>query len=418
MLVISPLRAQENGNTNDTFEVRLDVNDEDGVLYGSNSIQAFVEMLNRQVEDVSAKVEWKILTDNFIPLFDATIVEKVEKQGRLASYCPHYRFTGPGFYRIEARISVSSGEIFEKQFNIGINPEKISAPVDAQPDFESFWQKTLGKVNEVKHEYQLIPIERDQNSKTNLFRVEIKSIDGITLRGWLELPKKPGLYPALFRVPGYTENLEPVDKYDDLIIFSFNTRNHGESDNIGERSYDMWVRGLEQPEGFFYHELIMDCLQGLDFLCSREDVDKNRIAVWGGSQGGGLSFAMAALDRRISLCIADIPFLCEFPRYFESSHWTEIDAWFVKNPDQTWQSMFKTLSYFDMKNMADKITCPVYLGIGLQDDVCPPATSFVAFNKVQSQKEYNIYKYEYHGQPDSHYEGRFLKIRELFQMDK
>jgi len=410
--------AQNDVKQDEIFTVKLDVNDADGVLHNERSIQAFVEMENHSDETLSAKIEWNISSDNFIPLFHCVLEENVKEQGRLKSYCPHYQYPGPGFYRIEARVSTSSGKTVERLFNIGIEPEKITAPVDAQPDLDEFWQKSLSGLKKINPEYKLTPIKREGDFKTNLFRVEMKSIGGLTVRGWLELPKESGKYPALLRVPGYTENLEPIDKYNDLIVFSFNTRDHGESDNTGIRNYDMWVRGMEKPDGFFYHQLILDCMQAMDYLCSRDDVDTSRIAVWGGSQGGGLSFSLAALDKRIDMCIADIPFLCEFPRYFETSHWIEVDEWFDKNPEQTWQSMFKTLSYFDMKNMAHKITCPVYMGIGLQDDVCPPATSFVAYNYIKSKKEYSIYKYEKHGQPHSHYENRFLEIRKFFMMDK
>jgi cephalosporin-C deacetylase-like acetyl esterase len=34
-----------------------------------------------------------------------------------------------------------------------------------------------------------------------------------------------------------------------------------------------------------------------------------------------------------------------------------------------------------------KIKCPVWMGIGLQDDVCPPSTSFVTYNYLQSEKK-------------------------------
>lgn len=401
-----------------TFSVKLDVNDEDGVLYNEHSIQAFVEIENHSDNRLEVRVEWKISTDNFVPLFNVVLTTGVDAKGKLKQYCPHFLFPGQGFYRIEASVFDKSGNKVERLFNIGIDPEKITAPLDAQPDLEEFWKHSLSELKKINPEYKISPVQRDANFKTNLFRVEMKSVGGLTVRGWLEIPRKKGKYPALLRVPGYTENLEPEDKYDDLIVFSFNTRNHGESDDIGERSFDMWVRGLEKPEGFFYQELILDCLQAMDYLCSLEDVDTSRIAVWGGSQGGGLSFALAALDKRVDMCIADIPFLCEFPRYFEISHWDEIDAWFNKNPNQTWQSMFKILSYFDMKNIAHKITCPVYMGIGLQDDVCPPATSFVVYNYITGKKEYSIYKYEHHGQPDSHYENRYLEIRNFFGMDK
>ena len=62
-------------------------------------------------------------------------------------------------------------------------------------------------------------------------------------------------------------------------------------------------------------------------MASRPEVDTTRIVVTGGSQGGGLSLATAALDRRISLCAPDIPFMLDYVRYFKTSKWSEMDAW-------------------------------------------------------------------------------------------
>jgi len=409
--------TQNSHSVEQPLNCNLDVNDLDGVIYNEKFIQAFVDIENDSDETIPLKINWKIATDSHHPLFDAEIQQKVEAKNTLKSYCPPFQFTKPGFYQIAVEVKNEDGIIFKHNITIGVNPEKISAPLDAKDDFESFWEASLKELKTVNPEYNLIPVEREGDYKTNLFEVEMKSIGGLTVRGWLEVPKKEGKYPALLRVPGYTENLSPIDKYEDLIVFSFNTRDHGESDNTGPRGWDMWVRGMDNKEDFYYRGIILDCFQALDYLCSRNDVDTGRIAVWGGSQGGGLSFTTAALDKRISLCIADIPFLCEYPLYFEISHWDEVDAWFAENPDQTWESLFGTLSYFDTKNMADKITCPVYMGIGLQDDVCPPATSFVTYNYLNCPKEYTIYKYEKHSQPDSHYQSRFEKIREVFKMD-
>ena len=44
-----------------------------------------------------------------------------------------------------------------------------------------------------------------------------------------------------------------------------------------------------------------------------------RIGVTGGSQGGGLTLAVAGLDRRPSLAMADVPFLCHFERPLDIS---------------------------------------------------------------------------------------------------
>jgi cephalosporin-C deacetylase-like acetyl esterase len=299
---------------------------------------------------------------------------------------------------------------------IGIEPEKLTPPMDPPADFMDFWEQSISMLKDVDPEYTLRRIDREEGAKTDLYEVEMKSYGGLTVRGWLEVPRKKGKYAALLRVPGYTENLEPLDKYDDMIIFSFNTRDHGASDNTGPRTYDMWVRGMESKENYFYRGIFLDCIRALDYLESRDDVIMDKLAIWGGSQGGGLSFAIAALDSRVKLCIADIPYMCDYPRYFAITHWNEIDHWFAEDPSHTWQLMNETLSYFDTKYLAKKITCQVIMGIGLQDDTCPPSTSFMTYNLIESRKNFTIYKTEKHSQPDSHYEDRFLRIRTAFGM--
>lgn len=53
--------------------------------------------------------------------------------------------------------------------------------------------------------------------------------------------------------------------------------------------------------------------------------------------------------------------------------------------------LYRVLSYFDIKNLAMWITCPVIMASGLQDDVCPPRTNFSGYNRIRSEKEYRIY---------------------------
>ncbi|NQV31969.1 MAG: acetylxylan esterase, partial [Phycisphaeraceae bacterium] len=43
------------------------------------------------------------------------------------------------------------------------------------------------------------------------------------------------------------------------------------------------------------------------------------------------------------------------------------------------------------------ITCPVLMSVGLQDDVCPPRTSFAPYNAVKSKKDYRVYPLAGHG---------------------
>ena len=57
----------------------------------------------------------------------------------------------------------------------------------------------------------------------------------------------------------------------------------------------------------------------------------------------------------------------------------------------TKEEMLRFLSYFDTKNLATRISCPVLASSGLQDGVCPPRTNIVPFNNLatpQADKQY------------------------------
>ncbi len=55
-----------------------------------------------------------------------------------------------------------------------------------------------------------------------------------------------------------------------------------------------------------------------------------------------------------------------------------------------------TVAYFDGINFADKISCPIIVNIGLQDNVCPPETGHVLFDRIGA-KDKHLYPYDGHG---------------------
>ena len=202
-----------------------------------------------------------------------------------------------------------------------------------------------------------------------------------------------------------------------MAVFSFNIRGHGNSQqDVPGTPANFWVRGLDDEHGYFYQGAYADCVRAVDFLASRDEIDVSRIAVTGGSQGGGLSLAAAALDQRISLCAPDIPFLCNWVRYFKTSSWPEIDNWIEAKPHRSWKKTLRTMSYIDALNFADKIRCPVFLGLGLQDGVCPPATIFAVYNRLDVPKEYRVYPEAEHWVEASHYKESRQWILQHFGM--
>jgi cephalosporin-C deacetylase-like acetyl esterase len=163
----------------------------------------------------------------------------------------------------------------------------------------------------------------------------------------------------------------------------------------------------------------MDCIRAVDFLFSQEEVDKTRIAVEGGSQGGALSFATAALDNeRIAACVPQVPFLSDFKDYFKVATWpaSEFTDYMNRHPEVPSDKVFETLSYIDIKNLASWIKAPVLMAVGLMDDVCPPHINFAAYNLLKVPKSYIAYPESGHGLPAEFNTVKYEWIKKQFNI--
>ncbi|HQQ12539.1 MAG TPA: acetylxylan esterase [Bacteroidales bacterium] len=168
---------------------------------------------------------------------------------------------------------------------------------------------------------------------------------------------------------------------------------------------------------YIYRGAYMDCTRALDFLFTRPEVDKKRVGVEGGSQGGALTFATAALNNdRIAVCVPGVPFLSDFEDYFKLARWpaNEFVEYVEEKHILSWEQVFYTLSYIDIKNLAARIKAPMLMGVGLKDDVCPPHINFAAYNQVTSPKRYIIYPGAGHGLPRDFDRAKMSFIRQHF----
>jgi cephalosporin-C deacetylase-like acetyl esterase len=110
-------------------------------------------------------------------------------------------------------------------------------------------------------------------------------------------------------------------------------------------------------------------------------------------------------------------FLANWEVCLKKSHWPEMDKWVEAKEFRTWSSTLKILSYFDLMNMALWIKCPVFMGVGLQDPVCPPAANFAGYNRVKAPKQYWVYPDAKHYVEREHHKLVFNWIRENFDLE-
>lgn len=327
----------------------------------------------------------------------------------------------PGFYK--AYITFGNEMVTKSSsFMFGYEPEKIVSPANPQADFENYWSRAKKELSAVEPQFKVVKIDSLCTTRRNVFLVEMRSLGNVLIRGWYSVPAKHGKYPAVMQVQGYSSTIIPpyVDYGDDIIGFGLNIRGHGNSKddiNPGFPGYLQYF--LNDKELYVYRGAYMDCVRGVDFLFSRSEVDTTRVAVEGASQGGALTFATAALNNtRIKACAPQVPFLSDFEHYFQVASWpaNEFVNYVEVDKKQTWQQVYTTLSYIDIKNLAPWIKAPMLMGVGLVDNVCPPHINFAAYNQVNSPKSYIVYPLSGHGLPDEHYTKKMEWIRFQFGM--
>lgn len=165
------------------------------------------------------------------------------------------------------------------------------------------------------------------------------------------------------------------------------------------------IRGLDdKPENLLFRHIFLDTAQLASIVMGFPEVDAARVGCMGGSQGGGLSLACAALEPRIRRVSSTYPFLCDYQRVWKMdlavAAYEELRIFFRSfDPlHEREEELFTRLGYIDVQHLADRIEGEVLMGVGLMDTVCPPSTQFAAYNKIRSTKSMAIY-------PDYGHEG-------------
>lgn len=241
----------------------------------------------------------------------------------------------------------------------------------------------------------------------DVYLVEMCSYGNVRIKGWYTVPRKPGPHPAILSLPGYNIAMRPYLNRKNVATLALNPRGHGNSkEDVDAKGGEYMYLGFNPkcPEEYVYVGAYMDCIRAVDFLASRPEIDPSRIGVEGESQGGGLSFATAALDQRIAFCAPDIPWLGDWIGYLAASDWprNHYPELIERFPGLTLGDINRVLSYVDTMNLADRIRCPVLMSVGLQDSVCPPRNAFATYNQVWSQKDYRIYPLADHAVAHEH----------------
>ncbi len=301
------------------------------------------------------------------------------------------------------------------RFDLSLPELQQYAPAVREPDdFDAFWTETLAASRAAAQPPTLVP-QATPFTTLDVFDVTFSGFAGDPVKAWLTLPRGvDGPLPAVVEYLGYGGGRGlPVERpgwaaagYAHLLM---DTRGQGSVWGSGGATPDphatgpsvpgFMTRGIEQPETYYYRRVFTDAVLAIDAVRALAQVDASRVAVTGGSQGGGITLAAAGLSEGLVAAMPDVPFLCHFERSVGmtgADPYQEIVRYLAVHRGAD-ERVFTTLSYFDGVTFAQRATAAGLFSVGLLDPVCPPSTVYAAFNRYGADdRQIEVYSHNEH----------------------
>ncbi|PUA80986.1 acetylxylan esterase [Nocardioides currus] len=302
------------------------------------------------------------------------------------------------------------------------------------PDFEDFWLGTLAETRS----YDLAPgvaaydlaLPTVEASHLSFAGFGGQRVNALLLRPHRRLVASP---PVVVQFLGYGDGTGsaldwlalPAAGFATLVM---DTRGQGARARRAGRTGDLGgsssphvegflTRGILDPADHYYRRVFADAVRAVEAAASLDDVDTDRIAVAGTSQGGGIALAAAAWAHPVAGAVVNVPFLCAPRRAIEVTDrapYAELVA-FLRTHRADAERALSTLDYVDGVNHAAHATVPALFSVALMDQVCPPSTVYAAFHHYGGPKRLEVYPWnEHEGGGTAHDELTIGWLRELF----
>jgi len=320
----------------------------------------------------------------------------------------------PGFLRLDVTLR-ADGDSLRAAQAVGFDPLLIRPTGSLPHDFARFWGHGLAELLRVSSDPIIEHVPEQDNGGMRRYKVSLGNIEGSRIYGWLTIPAGKGPFPAVVHIPGAPGGVNEFhtgarQDYAQAGIMVLSLNIHGVPIDLPEEIYlDFYNRrqlgyaplaGVEDKYRYYYRRVVLGGIRALDYIHSRPDVDTTRVAVAGGSQGGGLSLLVTSIDKRVDALVLHVPAMCD---QFGIDHgrptgWPHL----LRRADSP--ETRHTAAYFDGALAASRISCPVIVGVSFLDEACPPTTVYSMFNSLGGAKEIIVH-------PGVHHPGSFTMAR-------
>ncbi|MDR2079442.1 MAG: acetylxylan esterase [Treponema sp.] len=274
-------------------------------------------------------------------------------------------------------------------------------------DFDEYWEEALAEACALDMAPKLESADFTC-SFADCFDLWFTGVRGARIHAKYVRPRKAGPVPAVFQFHGYSLNAGDWVRMlpyaaEGMAIAAMDCRGQGglSEDTGGVKGNTLHghiIRGLDdRAENLLFRHIYLDTVCLARIVSGFPEVDGERLGCFGGSQGGALTVACAALFPGIKRAAPQYPFLCDYRRVWEMDlagrAYADISEYFRRfDPrHEREEEVFTRLGYIDLQFLAPRIKAEVLMFTGLMDEVCPPSSQFAMYNKIRAKKRVLLY---------------------------
>lgn len=281
----------------------------------------------------------------------------------------------------------------------------------APADFDAFWAETLEQSRAKPLDVVFEAVDAGLKL-VDVFDVTFSGFGGDKVRGWYLKPAGVAPRGTVVKFIGYGGGRALPHEHllwpaTGRALLVMDTRGQGSSWSRGDTPDPtgsspahpgFMTRGINDPKDYYYRRVYTDGVRAVEAALERAETDPAKLAIVGGSQGGGISIAVAGLHPGVKAAMPDVPFLCDFPRAVgltTRDPYGEIVRYLAVHREKA-REAYATLNYFDGVHFAARAKAATLFSVALMDDVCPPSTVYGAYNAWAGPKTIESYGFNNH----------------------
>ncbi len=278
---------------------------------------------------------------------------------------------------------------------------------DNRPDdFDAYWASVQEELAAVPAAPEVDELPLRSTDYADAYVVHMASIGPYRIFAHLSIPKGAGPFPTRYYLARYGSVVEQIPQgftnaqRREYVTFSVGVRGQRGADQPYAAAFPgLLTHGISDREEYVYRGIVADCLRALEYLLTRPEVDRSKVV----GMGGDLALMTAALGSGLThlVCTPAMFFATAdtAPRT-EAYPLQEVNDYLRHHPSQR-DAVARTLSYFDLRWFAPRVTVPSLVMTEGDGDLLSAAAMDPLISALGTAPEVN--KTQYSGFKDNVY---------------